>query len=82
MLASKSTCKDRWRQVLAEAGRIQPKHLFTLEPAISPHQTAEMQAHRLQLVVPAQLKGSYTPAQQQWVQDLASYMDLVRSRLA
>lgn len=82
MLASKSTCKDRWRQVLAEAGRIQPKHLFTLEPAISPHQTAEMQAHNLQLVVPAQLKGSYTIEQQAWVQDLASYMDLVRCKLA
>lgn len=35
MLGAKSTCKDRWRQVLAEANRIDYKHLLTLESAIS-----------------------------------------------
>jgi len=35
MLGVKTTCKDRWRQVLAEANRISEKHLLTLEPAIS-----------------------------------------------
>ncbi|EBK1959289.1 restriction endonuclease, partial [Salmonella enterica] len=30
MLASKSTCKDRWRQMLNEAVRISDKHLLTL----------------------------------------------------
>lgn len=30
MLGVKSTCKDRWRQVLSEARRIENKHLFTL----------------------------------------------------
>ena len=42
MLAAKTSCKDRWRQVLAEADRIRTKHLLTLEPAISKIQTAEM----------------------------------------
>jgi hypothetical protein len=42
MLGVKSTCKDRWRQVLAEADRIDDKHLLTLEAAISTHQTDEM----------------------------------------
>ena len=32
MLGAKSTCKDRWRQVLAEAEKINRKHLLTLEP--------------------------------------------------
>lgn len=82
MLASKSTCKDRWRQVLVEAGRINQKHLFTLEPAISSHQTSEMQAHNLQLVVPASLRASYTVEQQVWLEDLASYIEVVRSRLS
>ena len=81
MLASKSTCKDRWRQVLAEAKRIQHKHLFTLEPAISVHQTDEMRAHRLQLVVPAQLRGTYTAQQQVWLYDLSSYIVFIRDRL-
>ncbi|WP_419627422.1 type II restriction endonuclease, partial [Thiolapillus sp.] len=31
MLGAKSTCKDRWRQVLSEAERIPDKHLLTLE---------------------------------------------------
>jgi hypothetical protein len=52
MLASKSTCKDRWRQVLPEAARIWPKHLLTLEPSISVAQTDQMQREQLQLVIP------------------------------
>lgn len=78
MLASKSTCKDRWRQVLAEAGRISTKHLFTLQPSISIHQTDEMKNHNLHLVVPRSLKGTYTAVQQQWLLDLESYIELVR----
>ena len=35
MLGSKSTLKDRWRQVLDEADRITHKHLLTLEPGVS-----------------------------------------------
>ena len=35
MLGAKSTLKDRWRQVLSEAARIEDKHLLTLEPGIS-----------------------------------------------
>lgn len=42
MLGVKSTCKDRWRQVLSEADRIEHKHLLTLESAISENQTNEM----------------------------------------
>jgi hypothetical protein len=44
MLGVKSTCKDRWRQVLAEADRINNKHLLTLEPGISENQTDEMKS--------------------------------------
>jgi len=35
MLAAKTTCKDRWRQIRNEAKRIPVKHLLTLEPGIS-----------------------------------------------
>lgn len=52
MLGVKFTCKDRWRQVLAEADRVTQKHLLTLETAISPNQTNEMEVKGLQLVVP------------------------------
>lgn len=82
MLASKSTCKDRWRQVLAEAKRIPHKHLLTLEPAISTHQTDEMAAHNLQLVTPREIGQTYTPAQQEWLLNLGQYVQLVRETIA
>ena len=52
MLAEKTSCKDRWRQVLTEAVRIRTKHLLTLEPAISKIPKGEMQGQGLQLVLP------------------------------
>lgn len=81
MLASKSTCKDRWRQVLAEAKRIKIKHLFTLEPAISVHQTNEMDAHNLRLIVPSALFPTYTERQKAWLITLSSYIAYVKEKL-
>ena len=52
MLGVKSTYKDRWQQVLAEANRIETKHILTLESTISTGQTDEMQRHLLQSIVP------------------------------
>lgn len=80
MLGVKSTCKDRWRQVLAEADRIERKHLLTLETAISANQTDEMQAKQLQLVLPRQLHATYAPQQQSWLMDVVGFVDLVRQR--
>lgn len=59
MLAAKTTARDRWRQVLNEADRIPAKHLLTLQEGVSENQFAEMQAARLQLVVPAALISAY-----------------------
>ena len=80
MLGVKSTCKDRWRQVLAEADRVTHKHLLTLETAISANQTQEMQAKSLQLVIPRQLHSTYTAPQQAWLIDLASFTEIVGDR--
>ena len=80
MLAVKSTCKDRWRQVLAEADRIDSKNLLTLEPGISTGQTAEMQDKKLQLVLPKPLHATYTTQQRLWLQDLRAFTELVRGR--
>lgn len=80
MLGVKSTCKDRWRQVLAEADRIERKHLLTLEAAISTNQTDEMQAKYLQLVLPRSLHDTYTEAQQAWLLDVSGFTALVRER--
>ena len=80
MLGVKSTCKDRWRQVLAEAARIQPKHLLTLETSISNNQTDEMRANQLQLVVPESLHDTYTNVQGAWLQNLGEFIAIVRER--
>ena len=52
MLAVKTTCKDRWRQVLGEAERIHTKHLLTLQEGISVNQFRQMGERRVRLVVP------------------------------
>ena len=51
-LAAKTTCKDRWRQVINEADRIKIKYLFTLQQGISINQLAEMYKYDVRLVVP------------------------------
>jgi hypothetical protein len=80
MLGVKSSCKDRWRQVLSEASRIEMKHLFTLEPGISENQTNEMRSSNLQLVLPQKLHQSYKPQQQGWLMNLSSFLMLLRER--
>ena len=82
MLGAKTSCKDRWRQVLAEAHRITEKHLLTLQPGISETQTTEMQAEQLQLVVPQPIHGSYLPAQQAWLTDVRGFINLVKAKQA
>jgi hypothetical protein len=80
VLGVKTTCKDRWRQVLAEADRIDDKHLLTLEPGISTNQTDEMRAKRLSLVLPKGIHSSYSEPQRAWLIDVTSFIDLVRAR--
>lgn len=80
MLGAKTTCKDRWRQVLAEADRIKPKHLLTLEAGISPVQTDEMQRSGLSLVVPAPIHDSYQQSQLQSIYNFAEFLERARSR--
>jgi hypothetical protein len=77
MLGVKSTCKDRWRQVLSEAQRIELKHLMTLEPGISENQTNEMRASSVQLVIPRGLHGTFNEEQRAWLMDLRGFITLV-----
>lgn len=63
MLGVKTTCKDRWRQVLSEADRIKSKHLFTLQPKISINQTTEMKSAQLKLVLPESIHKTYSTSQ-------------------
>lgn len=80
MLGVKSTCKDRWRQVLSEADRVTDKHLLTFEAAISVNQTTEMKSHSLQLVVPEGIHGTYSDEQQKWLMNVTDFMEMLLFR--
>lgn len=80
MLGAKTTAKDRWRQVLEEADRIEGKHLITLEGAISENQTNEMKSRKLQLVVPEEIQATYTVDQQAWLYSVEDFLGVVRER--
>ena len=59
MLAAKTTCKDRWRQITHEADRIPAKHLLTLQEGVSEGQFNEMVGAGVQLVVPTGLHDAF-----------------------
>ncbi|MFZ3454413.1 type II restriction endonuclease [Arthrobacter sp. 7Tela_A1] len=80
MLGVKTTCKDRWRQVLSEAKRIDGKHLLTLESPISPSQTDEMKDNKLQLVIPLPLQRAYKPHQRAWIMSVDDFIQMARER--
>lgn len=60
-LAAKTTCKDRWRQILNEADRFRgrTKYLCTLQQGMTTKQMNEMAAEKVVLVVPKPYVRSY-----------------------
>ena len=78
MLAVKTTCKDRWRQILAEADRIGTKHLLTLQEGISERQFQEMVDAGVQLVVPEPLKEKFPSSVREHLQTVESFIADVR----
>lgn len=79
-LAAKTTCKDRWRQVINEADRLRdrPKYLFTLQQGISPAQMDEMQSENVILVVPQPYIAAYPGDRQNRIWTLSRFVDYVR----
>lgn len=77
-LGAKTTCKDRWRQILNEADRIPVKHLFTLQQGISKNQLTEMYRENVRLVVPEPYKTSFDPTFRDRILTLKQFTDTVR----
>ncbi|MAP96386.1 MAG: restriction endonuclease [Ponticaulis sp.] len=82
LLAAKSTCKERWRQISSEADRIERKHLITIEPGISEAQTRQMHEQSVQLVVPGPLHETFSASQRDWLWSAQNFIDLVKERQA
>ena len=78
MLAVKTTCRDRWRQILNEADRIPMKHLLTLQEGVSETQFREMTNAGVQLVVPAGLTETFPKDVRPHLQTLESFIGDVR----
>lgn len=78
MLAVKTTCKDRWRQILEEAERVHPKHLLTLQEGVTEHQFNAMAEAGVQLVVPSPLSSKFPRELQPRLQTLESFIADVR----
>ena len=80
VLGAKTTCKDRWRQVLNEADRVDDKFLFTLQQGISSNQLKEMQDYRLHLVVPHKYLTSFPKEYRGGISDLSTFIGMVKER--
>ena len=79
-LAAKTTCKDRWRQVLNEAVRLrdQNKYLCTMQQGISSAQMDEMQAEKVILVVPKPYISTYPKDRQDRIWTIGKFVQYVR----
>ena len=80
VLGAKTTCKDRWRQVLTEADRVEGKFLFTLQQSISRNQLKEMADSHLTLVVPRKYIPSFPAEWRGNIQDLAGFIRIVKEK--
>jgi len=78
----KTTCKDRWRQVLREAPRARRKYILTLQASISRRQLDEMAEAGVSLIVPARLQEHYPEKSKVELLTLESFIARVRKTLA
>lgn len=79
-LAAKTTCKDRWRQILNEADRLRDKnkYLCTMQQGISAAQMDEMQAEKVVLVVPSPYIKTYPRDKQERIWSVGKFVDYVK----
>ncbi len=77
-LAAKTTLKERWGEILREAGRIPNIFLATLQHPISNSQIREMTANSIRLVVPGRYHASFPREARPDLFSLGSFMDFVR----
>jgi type II restriction enzyme len=83
-LAAKTTCKDRWRQVINEAdlfkGSDRAKHLFTLQQGISAQQMDEMEDEGVVLVVPQPYIITYPASKRDRIWTLKKFVEHAKER--
>lgn len=83
-LAAKTTCKDRWRQVLNEADRLRDKNKFlcTMQQGITSAQMDEMQSEKVILVVPKPYIKTYPRDKQDRIWTIKRFIEYVKEKEA
>lgn len=77
----KTTCKDRWRQVVNEAPRATHKYILTVQPGISEDQLRLMHQAGVSLIVPSSLHGDYPHTTNVEILTIEQFVDRVRVAL-
>lgn len=80
ILGAKTTCKDRWRQVINEADRVDERYLFTLQQGISKNQLKEMADENVKLVVPQSHVDSYPEEYRESLNTLSGFIEIVKEK--
>lgn len=79
MLAVQSRTWERWREVTAQAIRIPRKHLYTLEPSLTPIQVNEMAGSGVRVIVPAALQATYMPELRSSLTTTSEFLGLLKN---
>lgn len=82
LLGAKTTCKDRWRQILNEADRLKGRQMFlaTLQQGISGSQLEEMYNENVTLVVPKRYIAMYPKEHQRELWTIHKFISFIREK--
>lgn len=80
VLGAKTTCKDRWRQILNEADRMKSrtKFLITMQQGNTAQQLEEMEEENVVLIVPKPYIRSYPVEFQNRIWSISQFIDHVK----
>jgi type II restriction enzyme len=81
IIGVKTTCKDRWRQVLNEGELVKNKHILTTQKGISSNQLNEMHKAKVTLIVPKQLHKEYPKERNITLLTVEEFVSTIRTRL-
>lgn len=81
-LAVKTTCKDRWPQILSEGGRLVTRHLLTVQPGISTAEIDKMVARQVRLIVPTARHVCFAREDRARLMSVEAFVASLRRQLA
>lgn len=84
VLAAKTTCKERWTEILNEADRLRdgPHYLVTLQPGINPSQLDTMYSQNVVIVSPHRLHVDYPPTWRDRLLTVQEFVEQTRTAVA